>query len=452
MGKIDMSNFGSQKGMVPVAPHLLKPFEFGAKNDSEKFLFLNRKKIRSTSGDILFQTFPYFSQKSIMICKLPCCLSPVKPAKKAIIQAKKKRQSKYELPHTSIGERQAMSLLTNIGKTRNEVAQILNCSKRTVQRQLKRFKETGCFNDKTRSGRNKKLTPEIEEQIVAWIEEDRRNSAPKLKALVLDKFNVDVNERSIGLLLKKLGYFGGVCARKPLFREINKAKRLAFALEHVDKPLEFWKSVLYTDEKKFELVNSKRRIYCWKKKGEELRHDTIQPTVKHGGGSIMMWGCFLGERVGDLHRVQGIMKKEDYHSILQHHAIPSGIRLHGRGFVLQQDNDPKHTSNLCKNYLKSKVDNGTLKLLDWPSQSPDLNPIELLWEEMDRRIKKKRPTSLNDLEAIAREVWREITPDVLLRLIERLPFLCQAVIQAEGGYFDEKYAPRKCKNQKVYKN
>jgi transposase len=231
---------------------------------------------------------------------------------------------------------------------------------------------------------------------------------------------------------------------------MNKAKRLAFALEHVNKPLDFWKSVLFTDEKKFELVNSKRRIYCWKQKGEELRTDTIQPTVKHGGGSIMMWGCFLGDRVGDLHRVEGIMKKEDYHSILQRHAIPSGLRLHGKGFVMQQDNDPKHTSILCRNYLESKEANGTLKVLVWPSQSPDLNPIELLWEEMDRRIKKKRPTSLAGLEEIAREVWSELTPEVLNKLIERLPRLCQAVIQAEGGYFDEKYAPRKFKNQEVY--
>jgi hypothetical protein len=207
---------------------------------------------------------------------------------------------------------------------------------------------------------------------------------------------------------------------------------------------------MFTDEKKIEIVNSKRRIYCWKKKGEELRNDTIQPTVKHGGGSIMMWGCFMAGSVGDLYRVDGIMRKEDYHSILQRHAIPSGLRLGGRGFILQQDNDPKHTSNLCKTYLKSKEDNGTLRILEWPSQSPDLNPIELVWEEMDRRIKKRKPSSLAALEEIAREVWREIPEEVLLRLVTRLPYVCQAVIEAEGGYFDEKYAPRKFKNQSVY--
>jgi hypothetical protein len=118
------------------------------------------------------------------------------------------------------------------------------------------------------------LNPEIEAQIVAWIEEDRRNSAPKLKAPVLDKFNVDVNERTIGLSLKKLGYFGGVCARKPLLRELNKAKRLAFAREHVDKPLEFWKSVLSSKPRE---VTSMRNMHQGNAKIRKYMYIKINP-------------------------------------------------------------------------------------------------------------------------------------------------------------------------------
>ena len=47
------------------------------------------------------------------------------------------------------------------------------------------------------------------------------------------------------------------------------------------------------------------------------------PTVKHGGGSIMVWGCFAGHKIGDLIRVCGIMKKEQYREILENHAVPS---------------------------------------------------------------------------------------------------------------------------------
>lgn len=208
--------------------------------------------------------------------------------------------------------------------------------------------------------------------------------------------------------------------------------------------------VLWTDEKKFELFNSKRRQYCRKKIGEPLRDDTIQPTVKHGGGSVMFWGSFMGGNVGDLHRIEGIMKKEQYHSILSHHAIPSGLRLGGPNFTFQEDNDPKHSSKLCRNYLAKKQEEGVLRRLEWPSQSPDLNPIELVWEEMDRRILKAKPTSEAHLLEIVHGVWDNLDYDTLKTLVERLPRLINAVIEAEGGYFDEKYAPRKFKNQLVY--
>ncbi|KAF7664507.1 hypothetical protein LDENG_00173340 [Lucifuga dentata] len=58
----------------------------------------------------------------------------------------------------------------------------------------------------------------------------------------------------------------------------------------------------------------------------------------------MLWWCFGGERSGNLVQVKGIMKKENYHSILQRHMIPFGLRIIGQNFILQQDNDPKHSS------------------------------------------------------------------------------------------------------------
>ena len=68
----------------------------------------------------------------------------------------------------------------------------------------------------------------------------------------------------------------------------------------------------------------------------------------------MIWGFLAGSRVGDLHRVTGTLNQKGYHSILQRHAIPSGLRLVGQEFIQQQDNDTKHISRLCQIYLRRK--------------------------------------------------------------------------------------------------
>ena len=80
--------------------------------------------------------------------------------------------------------------------------------------------------------------------------------------------------------------------------------------------------------------------------GEELKECCLQPTIKHGGGSIQVWGCISAEGAGDLVRVDGIMTAERYKQILIHHAVPSGRRLIGENFIFQHDNDPKHTTNI----------------------------------------------------------------------------------------------------------
>ena len=118
-------------------------------------------------------------------------------------------------------------------------------------------------------------------------------------------------------------------------------------------------------------------------------------------------------------------------------------------WVFQQDNDPKHTSNLCKKYLQGKAEAGNFAIMEWPPQSPDISPIELLWDEVDRQVQEKRPTCLEQLVQVVKTTWHELSEDVLDKLLQRMPLICQAVIDAGGGYFDEKLSAQK-KKQLVY--
>ena len=117
-----------------------------------------------------------------------------------------------------------------------------------------------------------------------------------------------------------------------------------FAKEHLDDPEEAWEKVMWSDETKIELfgINSTRRV--WRKRNAEYNLKNTIPTVKHGGGNLMLWGCFSAKGTGWLHRIKGRMNGAMYREILCDNLLPSVRALKmGRGWVFQHDNDPKQS-------------------------------------------------------------------------------------------------------------
>lgn len=156
----------------------------------------------------------------------------------------------------------------------------------------------------------------------------------------------------------------------------------------------------------------------------------IQPTVKHGGGSCMVWGCMAANGTGNLEFIQGTMDKMVYLDILKRNVQQSAQRLGiADWFAFYQDNDPKHTSHVARQWLIYNCKT----VLDVPPQSPDINVIENLWDTLGKNVRNYNISSKKDLENALKEEWAKINPEYTKKLVESVPNRLRAVISAKGG-------------------
>lgn len=200
--------------------------------------------------------------------------------------------------------------------------------------------EIGKNNDRLQSGRPKSTSKSQVQEF-----DSPSNCTSKM---------LSVSASSVRRRLTAVGLNGCCAARKPLLRLVNKHKRLIWVKKHQNWIADQWKQVLWTAESKFEIFRSWRWVYVrWRT--NEWMITALLPTVKHSGGNVNIWRCFVGNTAGDIYWVPGILNQHEYHAILQYHAIPSGMQLIGNRFVFMQDNDLKHTCKRYKNYLQKKI-------------------------------------------------------------------------------------------------
>ncbi|KAI4876674.1 hypothetical protein NFI96_027141, partial [Prochilodus magdalenae] len=138
----------------------------------------------------------------------------------------------------------------------------------------------------------------------------------------------------------------------------------------------------------------------------------------------------LSTGTGNLVKVEGRMDYNQYQQILETNVQESVTKLKlRRGWIFQQDNDPKHCSKSTNAFMQRNKYN----VLEWPSQSPDLNIIENLWCHLKRAVHARKPSNLNELEMFCKEEWSKIPSVTMQTLIRSYRKCSEAVISVKGG-------------------
>ncbi len=168
----------------------------------------------------------------------------------------------------------------------------------------------------------------------------------------------------------------------------------------------------------------------------ETRH--CSSPVQYSPNSEAWWwqhhavGCFSAAGTGRLVAIEGKMNAAKYRDILDENLLQSAqdLRL-GRRFTFQQDNDPKHTAKITKEWLH----NNSVTVLEWPSQSPDLNPIEHLWRDLKMAVHQRLPSNLTELERICKEEWQRIPKSRCEKLVAIFPKKTHGCIKSKGCFY-----------------
>ena len=291
------------------------------------------------------------------------------------------------------------------GNSYSKISEQLSVAKSTIQSIIKKYKSLGSTDNLPRSGRPRKINTRMARKIIRQVKYNPMITRNTIKKQLSVEGIIDVSINTVSYVLHNASLIGRRPRRTPLLKKNHREARLKYAKEHFDKDSSFW------------------RRFCGQTK---LRYNCLAITWRWISDVVGLLCCIwygCDPPYSRNHEKRRLPRNTSKH--LKKDARDLGL---GRRWWFQHDNDPKHKSKLVTKWF---VDN-KINVLQWPSQFPDLNPIENLWQELKVRVHARQPKNLSDLEKICKEEWGNISPNVCSNLVDNYKKRLASVIQKKG--------------------
>ncbi|UYV62056.1 hypothetical protein LAZ67_1007664 [Cordylochernes scorpioides] len=297
----------------------------------------------------------------------------------------------------------------------------------TVHRLWRRWLEQGNVAIYRNVGATRVTSARVDRRILRQAVAAPQATCTAILQHVQDTLDHSISTRTISRRLVANGLHSCRPLRRLPLTPPNRRQRLEWCRARSTWMTE-WHRVVFSDESRFCLSSDSRRVRVWRRRGERSNPAAIveRPTVRQRG--IMVWGAIAYDSRSPSLHIQGTMTAQRYvDDVLRPVTLPY---LQGVPNALyQQDNAQPHTARISQQALQD------VQMLPWPPYSPDLSPIEHVWDIFGRRLHAlPQPRSEDELWQMVEREWRAIPQDAIRTLIDSLPrrvAACIAVLKED---------------------
>lgn len=336
-----------------------------------------------------------------------------------------------KMPRLSQIQRERAIGLLQAGQLSADVARRFRVHITTIRRLRQRLQDTGTTADRRRSGRPRVTTPNQDRNIRLRHLRNRFLPATQTAAEIRGRNNRRITGQTIRNRLREDGLHARRPLNAPAMTDRHRRNRLNWCRERQAWTRAMWRRILWSDESRFQCFRADGRQRVWRRRGERYAEAAVRPRVAYGGPSVMVWGGITFQGRTELYVIQNNLNARRYcDEILAPIVVPFLTRQRQR-VTFQQDNARPHTARVSMGFLQQN----NVDVLPWPAMSPDLNPIEHVWDELGRRVTRRQapPTTRAQLVQALHEEWAAIPQAVIQRLVNSMQDRVTACIRARGG-------------------